>query len=82
MTYDFHIFFIDKFLTYMFSLRICRHSLGNLMTEILNVVDKCKICWNKRFKGSPGARHLTKICSSDWDLTNFQHLPGGGSAWN
>ena len=34
--YDFNIFFIDK---YMFSLRNCRYSLGNLMIEILKVVE-------------------------------------------
>ena len=40
----------------MFSPQIYRHSLGNLTTEILKVVEKCKICYNKLYHG----RHLTK----------------------
>ena len=35
--YDFYIFFIDKPVLY---LRICRYSLGKLMTEVLKMVKK------------------------------------------
>ena len=80
MIYDFHIFFIDK---YMFPLRICRYSLGNLMIEILKVAGKCKIYWNKESQGRPGARHLTKKFASvagmvtlgiDWDINKSGQL--------
>ena len=45
----------------MFSLRICRYSLGNLPIEILKAVKKSKIY--KKIKGyqrSPGSGNLTK----------------------
>ena len=40
---QFYICLIDKS---MFSLRICRYSVGKLMIEVLNTVKKCKIYQN------------------------------------
>ena len=49
---DSHILFIDR---YMFSLRIYKYSLGNVTTEILKVVQKCKICYKGITEaGGPG----------------------------
>ena len=70
----------------MFSLDI--HWAGILITEILKVVQKCKICHNKGHHESWGPRHLTKKnYSGGWDSTILKiclGFPGGrdGNAWN
>ena len=44
----------------MFSLQICRYSMGNLMTEILKVVEKYKNFFCDKGSGEALARHVMK----------------------
>ena len=71
--YDFYIFFVD-----MFSLRICRYSIGKLMIEVLNMVGKCEIF---KIEGPREARPPLefdqKSCLESWDLTVLENFPGG-----
>ena len=80
MIYDFQIFFIDKC---MFSQGIRWYSLGNLMTEILKVVEKCTIFQNKGYKGRPGVGNLTKNLLGWPGFDRFGEFAlGNGNAWN
>ena len=56
----------------MFSLRICRYSLGKLTTEILKMLEKYKIYQNKKHQGSLGWESGENICAGGWDLTKFK----------
>ena len=68
----------------MFSLQICRYSMGKLMTEVLKMVKKCKMYWNRGSQGNLAPWDLTKRFVRD--LAVFKFCPGlpmgDGSAWN
>ena len=71
--YEFYIFFIDES---MLSLRICRHSVGKLMTEVLKIYQKL------RDPGKPDQK-----CTQEAGILQFLKICpevvwGDGSAWN
>ena len=60
----------------MFSLRICRYSMGKLMIEVLKMVKNVKFI---KIKGPKEARLLgfdQKICPGGRDLISFENLQG------
>ena len=61
----------------MLSLRICKHSMGKLMIEVLKMVKKCKIYQNRRSQEVWPEEFDQKICSGARNLDVFENLPGG-----
>ena len=64
----FYIFFIDRS---MFSLRICRYSMGKLMIEVLNTFESVKFIKIKEVSRKPPLRFYQIICrgGGEQDLT-------------
>ena len=73
--FQLYIFFIDKSI---FSLPICRYSIGKLMTEVLKMVKKCKINLIKiRVPGKPIPLGFdTNNFPMGRDFTISENLPG------